>query len=135
MSLRLLIVDDNAPFLVAATRALEADGLHVVGIASTTAEAMARQRELRPDVILVDVNLGAENGAELARLLTDPAMTGPNQVILISTYPVQDLVDLVEALPGVGFLSKAQLSGSAIRQLIKKYQGRDADWPSERPET
>jgi len=122
MSLRLLIVDDNAPFLAAATRALEADGLQVVGVASTTAEALARDQELQPDVVLVDVNLGGEDGAELARLLASPAGTGPNRVIMISTYPPQDLVDLVEALPGVGFLPKSQLSGSAVRELVEQYE-------------
>jgi DNA-binding NarL/FixJ family response regulator len=125
MSPRLLIVDDNEPFLEAATRLLEADGLQVVGVAGTTAEAMARQRDLRPDIILVDINLGGENGTELARLLAGPAAAGSHRVILISTYPAQDLTDLVEALPGVGFLSKSQLSGSAIRDLIEKYEGRD----------
>jgi DNA-binding NarL/FixJ family response regulator len=121
MSLRLLIVDDNAPFLEAATRVLEADGLQVVGVASTIDEALVRAQELRPDVVLVDVNLGAEDGAELAGLLTDPAGTGPHRVILISTYPVQDLADLVETLPGVGLLSKAQLSGTAVRELVEPY--------------
>ena len=124
MSPRLLIVDDNEPFLEAATRLLEADGLQVVGVAGTTAEAMARQRDLRPDIILVDINLGGENGTELARLLAGQAASGSLRVILISTYPSQDLTDLVEALPGVGFLSKSQLSGSAIRDLIEKYEGR-----------
>ena len=123
MSLRLLIVDDNAPFLEAATRALEADGLQVVGVASTTAEALARDQELQPDVVLVDVNLGGENGAELARLLVTPATTGSNRVIMISTYPAQDLVDLVETLPGVGFLPKSQLSGSAVRELLGRHEG------------
>jgi DNA-binding NarL/FixJ family response regulator len=122
MLLRLLIVDDNAAFLEAATRVLEADGLHVAGVASTTAEAMARQQELRPDVILIDVNLGGESGVELARLLASPATTGPNRVIMISTYPAQDLVDLVETLPGVGFLPKSQLSGSAVRELVEQYE-------------
>ena len=98
MPLRLLIVDDNAPFLEAATRALDADGLHVVGVASTTAEALVRERELRPDVVLVDLYLGDESGAELARLLADRAQGGPTRVILISTYPPQDLVDLVVSL-------------------------------------
>jgi DNA-binding NarL/FixJ family response regulator len=124
MSLRLLIVDDNATFLEAATRALEADGLQVVGVASTTAEALAREQELRPDVILVDVNLGGENGAELACLLSSPATTGPSRVIMISTYPAQDVVDLVEALPGVGFLPKSRLSGSAVRELVEQYEDR-----------
>jgi DNA-binding NarL/FixJ family response regulator len=83
---------------------------------------MARQQELRPDVILIDVNLGGESGVELARLLASPATTGPNRVIMISTYPAQDLVDLVETLPGVGFLPKSQLSGSAVRELVEQYE-------------
>jgi DNA-binding NarL/FixJ family response regulator len=123
MPLRLLIVDDNEEFLEAARRVLEGDGLRVVGVASTTAEAVARREELRPDVALVDVNLGTESGLDLARLLTDPANGRPTRVIMISTYPEQDLVDLVEAMPAVGFLSKSTLSGAAVQDLIERAGG------------
>jgi DNA-binding NarL/FixJ family response regulator len=120
MTLRLLLVDDNPPFLEAARRVLEGDGLRVVGVASTTAEAVLRHRRLRPDVTLVDVNLGEENGVELARLLSRADGDEPNWVILISTYPEEDLADVIDAPPGAGFLSKSQLSGSAVRELIER---------------
>jgi CheY-like chemotaxis protein len=118
MSLSVLIVDDNVPFLEAARRALESDGLRVVGVASSTVEAVIRHRALRPDVVLIDVNLGEESGIELARVLADEVTDPPSRVILISTYPEQDLVEL---LPGVGFLSKSRLSGTAVRDLIGRH--------------
>jgi hypothetical protein len=37
---------------------------------------------------------------------------------MISTYPEQDLVDLVEASPAVGFLSKSDLSVAAVLDLV-----------------
>jgi len=123
MSLRLLLVDDNPPFLEAARRVLEGDGLRVVGVASTTADAVRRHRQLRPDVTLVDVNLGEENGVELARLLSRADGDEPNWVILISTYPEEDLMDVIDAPAGVGFLSKSRLSGAAVRELVERSEG------------
>ena len=50
MALRLLIVDDSDHFLAAAQGLLEREGLNVVALASTSAEAVRSARELRPDV-------------------------------------------------------------------------------------
>jgi DNA-binding NarL/FixJ family response regulator len=61
-----MIVDDTTEFLEAASLLLEREGLAIVGLASTTAEAVRRTEELRPDLTLVDVQLGRENGFELA---------------------------------------------------------------------
>ena len=59
---RVLIVDDNGAFLYAARRLLAREGLQVVGIASTGAEALRRVGDLHPDVVLVDVELAGESG-------------------------------------------------------------------------
>jgi len=118
MPIRLLIVDDNAHFLEAARRLLEREGMTVVGVASTTLDALRRAEELRPDVTLVDIELGQESGFDLARRLAEGAGNGPRPVILISAYPEQDLVDLVEASPALGFLPKSALSGRAIAELV-----------------
>ena len=67
--LGILIVDDNWLFLEAARDRLEREGLRVVGVAATSAEALHRAEELRPDVVLVDVMLRGESGFELARRL------------------------------------------------------------------
>jgi CheY-like chemotaxis protein len=118
MALRLLIVDDNAHFLRAARDLLEQEGIAVVAVASTSAEALARVAELRPDAALVDVDLGEESGFDLARRLAQASSGDGLRVVLVSAYAEQDLRDLIETSPAAGFLSKAGLSGQAIRRLL-----------------
>jgi CheY-like chemotaxis protein len=118
MPIRLLIVDDNTHFLEAARRLLEREGMTVVGVASTTLDALRRAEELRPDVTLVDIELGQESGFDLARRLTEGTRSQRQPVILISAYPEQDLADLIEASPALGFLPKSGLSGRAIIDLV-----------------
>jgi CheY-like chemotaxis protein len=118
--LRCLIVDDNADFLDAARELLEREGIDVVGAASDATEAVRLAAELRPDVALVDVYLGRYDGFELARHLAGgPEATRP-AVLLISTYAEKDLAELVAASPAVGFLSKGDLSGAAIRAALSR---------------
>src|SRR4029453_19253765 len=81
--LRCLIVDDSPRFLDAARGLLEGQGVTVVGQASSSAEALRRAAELRPDVTLLDIDLGGESGLELARRLQDQAGPAPAPVILI----------------------------------------------------
>jgi DNA-binding NarL/FixJ family response regulator len=118
MTLRCLIVDDSSYFLTAARALLEREGVAVVGVASTSAEAIRRAEELRPDVALLDVDLGNESGFELARRLASETSLEPSSVILISTYAEEDLVDLIAASPAAGFLSKSHLSARAIREIL-----------------
>ena len=108
-----LIVDDSRSFLEAARTLLEREGLAVVGIASTGAEALDEVAALQPDVVLVDVFLGPESGFELARRLD-----GAAAVILISTHDEAAFEDQVAASPAAGFLSKASLSASAILGIV-----------------
>jgi DNA-binding NarL/FixJ family response regulator len=114
-TLRILIVDDSRHFLEAARGALEQDGISVVGVASTSADALELARQLRPDGILVDIDLGDESGLDLARML---ASVDAGPVVLISAYPESEVIDLIAASPAVGFVSKAQLSAGVIATLI-----------------
>ena len=116
--LRCLIVDDSPRFLDAARGLLERQGITIVGVASTSAEALQQVEELRPDVTLVDIDLGGESGFELARRLQRDAGVASSPLILISTHAEQDYADLIAASPAVGFLSKSALSASAIRALL-----------------
>ena len=120
--MRYLIVDDYSPFLDAASGLLEKQGAGVVGVARSGAEALRRAEELRPEVILVDINLGAESGFEVAEQLHRDGLSAP--VILISTHAEQDFADLIAASPAVGFLCKSALSPGAVRDLLG---GRDDD--------
>jgi CheY-like chemotaxis protein len=118
MTLRLLIVDDNAHFLEAATGLLEREGIRVVGVASTTLDALRSAEDLRPDVTLVDVDLGEESGFDLTLRLTEARPEDRPLVILISAYTEQDLGDLIATSPAVGFLPKSFLSAKAIVELL-----------------
>jgi CheY-like chemotaxis protein len=118
LGLRILIVDDNRHFLAAARDVLEQDGLTVVGTALTSAEALTVAAEVRPDAILVDVDLGEESGFDLAQRL---AAANGSPVVLISVYAEAELSDLIAASSAVGFLSKAELSGRNVSDLL----GRD----------
>jgi DNA-binding NarL/FixJ family response regulator len=119
VALRCLIVDDNSGFLQAARALLEQEGMEVVGVASTGAEAVRRAAELHPDVTLVDIDLGADSGFEVARRLFDDPSVDPGQLILISAHDEDDFVDLIEASPAVGFLVKPTLSATAIESLLR----------------
>ena len=120
VALRCLVVDDNPGFLQAAQVLLEQEGLQVVGTASNGAEAVRQVAELRPDVTLVDVDLGEESGFDVVpRLVADPPHT-PGGLILISAHAEEDLADLIEASPAAGFLGKPSLSAQAIGTLLQR---------------
>jgi DNA-binding NarL/FixJ family response regulator len=97
---------------------LEAQGIEVVGGARSASEAVAQIAELRPEVALIDIDLGGESGLALARRIHDDAVGGIPKVILISTHDEGDFADLIEATPAVGFLSKTELSAESIRRTL-----------------
>jgi two-component system nitrate/nitrite response regulator NarL len=115
--LRALIVDDSLPFKLAAEALLEREGIAVVGLASTGAEALRKVEELRPDVALVDLDLGAESGVNVARQLRQALAEIP--VILISTHAGSDFAELIASSPAIGFVSKSDLSARAIHRLLE----------------
>ncbi|HZR95914.1 MAG TPA: response regulator transcription factor [Gaiellaceae bacterium] len=117
MAIRCLIVDDNATFLGEAEALLRREGIAVVGVASSSDEALERAQELHPDVALVDISLGSESGFDLARRLVG-LNSGRMDVILISTHSGSDYAELIEAAPVAGFVPKSELSAGAIRRLL-----------------
>lgn len=114
-----LIVDDSPPFLEAARQLLADDGVTVVGVAATSDQAVDETLALQPDVALVDVDLGPESGFDVARRLAGLPHGGP-RVILISAETGSELAELVDASGALGFVSKTDLSGDAIRTLLAR---------------
>jgi DNA-binding NarL/FixJ family response regulator len=117
--LRTLLVDDNAHFLRAARDHLERDGITIVGIATTSAEALRQAGNLTPDVALIDIMLGTEFGFDLAHALKR-AVLEPPRMIMMSCYPATDFAEMIGAGPAIGFVPKLSLSGSAIRALVNR---------------
>jgi DNA-binding NarL/FixJ family response regulator len=109
-------VDDSPEFLGSATRILESQGAKVVGSASTGEEALQLVESLRPDVVLVDVELGDEDGVVLVEPLRERAPKA--KVILISIYEQEEIAELIAAARPTAFLPKSSLSASAIESLL-----------------
>ena len=121
MPQRCLLVDDSEAFLETASLLLEREGLTVIGVASSIAEALRQVRALRPDLILVDIGLGDESGFDLARLLTQDGQGGQGggaEVILISTVAEADYRELIDESPAAGFLAKSELSVRGISRIL-----------------
>jgi DNA-binding NarL/FixJ family response regulator len=115
---RCLIVDDNEPFLKEARELLEREGVDVIGVATTAAEALAKIVQLQPDLTLVDIDLGSESGFALMRAMADQPNRSTTSVILISVHDESDFADLIQASSAAGFVSKTELSAQAIQDVL-----------------
>jgi len=112
-----LIVDDSPEFLDAARQLLADDRVNVVGFAATSDQAVDKTLALAPDVALVDIDLGTESGFDVAQRLAGLPDGGP-PIVLISAESGSELAELVDASGALGFVSKTDLSGDAIRKLL-----------------
>jgi two-component system, NarL family, nitrate/nitrite response regulator NarL len=117
MLMRCLLVDDNAAVLSSARTLLSQQGVAIVGTASNSAEVLPMAAALQPDVVLVDIALGDENGFDLARRLAEISR-GTIAVIMISTAAESDYADLVAESPAAGFLAKAELSAEGVCRVL-----------------
>ena len=114
--MRLLIVDDHAPFRTFARLLMAADGFDVVGVAVDGADAIRATRDLRPDVVLLDVQLPDVDGFGVAAtLVREPWVPA---VVLVSSRAGADYGRQVAASGARGFIAKAELSGDAVRRVL-----------------
>jgi DNA-binding NarL/FixJ family response regulator len=115
---RVVIVDDHAPFRSIARQVLTADGFLVVGDAADGAEAIRACGELHPDLVLLDVQLPDIDGFTVAAVLT----TGidPPAVVLVSSRSRTDYGARIGDCGARGYITKAELSGDAVRRLLPR---------------
>jgi DNA-binding NarL/FixJ family response regulator len=115
---RVLIVDDHAGFRAMARRLLQAAGYDVVGEAADGASAMQSVRQLRPDLVLLDIQLPDVDGCDVARWLA--AEDSPPAVVLISSRDAGDYGARLQNCGARGFVAKADLSGATIDALLSE---------------
>jgi DNA-binding NarL/FixJ family response regulator len=116
MAARVLIVDDHPAFRAAARRLLELEGYEVVGEAEDGLSAIAAARTLRPDFILLDVQLPDLDGFEVAEQLSGDV--DPPAVVLTSSRDRSDYGPCLATSPACGFLPKAELSAAGIADIL-----------------
>jgi DNA-binding NarL/FixJ family response regulator len=111
-----LIVDDHPSALACARELLEADGFLVVGEASDGAEAIQAVHRLRPDVVVLDVQLPDMTGFEVTQRLMGNG--GSPAVVLVSSREAADYGPLIAESGARGFIAKDELSGATVRALL-----------------
>ncbi len=115
-TVRVLVVDDQAPFRMAARAVVRRlAGFEAVGEAATGEEAVDRAAELRPDLVLMDINMPGINGIEATRRLL--AAVPLAVVFLCSTYPLDDLPADAAECGASAYLNKEELSADSLRRL------------------
>jgi DNA-binding NarL/FixJ family response regulator len=118
MSMTALVVDDHAGFRTSARFLLEMEGFDVVGEAADGAGAVEAVERLRPELVLLDVQLPDGQGFDVAREIRRRGLNP--QVILVSSREETDYGDKVHESGAVGFVPKAELSGDRLRALLEK---------------
>lgn len=117
IDVRVVIVDDQAPFRDAARAVVETmAGFAVVGSAATGEEGLALTRSLRPDVVLLDVNLPGMSGVEVSRVLAQEIV--PAAVVLVSTYDVMELAEDVTDCGAAGYLRKSDFGADRLLEVL-----------------
>jgi DNA-binding NarL/FixJ family response regulator len=116
MAPRVLIVDDHAEFRALARAMLERGGFEVVGEAVDGAETLMAVAQMRPEVVLLDVQLPDVNGFDVARALCE-GEDAPI-VVMVSTRDAADFGGRLERSGARGFIAKSRLSGPALAELV-----------------
>lgn len=117
MSVRVLIVDDQEPFRAVARSVVElTEGFEVAGEVETGEASLVAARALRPDLVLMDVNLPGISGLEATRaILADADSQKPVVVLVLSTYEASEYEPQATEAGAAAFIPKAELSPERLQ--------------------
>jgi DNA-binding NarL/FixJ family response regulator len=119
VTVRVLIVDDQEPFLMAARMVVEAtDGFEVVGESKTGEESVAMAADLQPDLVLMDVNLPGINGLDATRQILEGSDTVV--VLLLSTYEEEEYAPRAAECGAAAYIPKAAFGPDRLESAWAK---------------
>jgi two-component system invasion response regulator UvrY len=113
---RVMIVDDQAPFRAAARAVItRVEGFDLVAEATSGEQAVELARRIRPHLVLMDIKMGAMDGIEATRLITDELPD--TMVVLVSTYEIDDMPPSARHCGAAAYLNKDELSPRTVKSL------------------
>ena len=116
MSVRVLIVDDQAPFRAAAAAVIDlTEPFVLAGAVASGEESLACLQDLAPDLVLMDINLPGMDGIEAAALIA--ARPHSPIVVLVSTYSRQEYADRIEQCGARAYLDKSEFGPERLLEI------------------
>ncbi len=112
----MLLVDDHPGFVASARALLTHEGMNVVAVATTAADAIRLSDAVRPEVVLLDIHLPDGSGIDVAHAIARGP--GAPQTILISSDADAAMHPGVQTAPVRGFVPKRDLTCAAIEALL-----------------
>ena len=120
MTVRVIIVDDQAPFRMAARLVVEStEGFDVVGEAESGEASIELAKEVDPDLVLMDVNLPGINGLEATRSILGEA-DHRVVILLLSTYEESEFGSQIAESGAAGFISKSAFEPDGLREAWER---------------
>ena len=113
---RVLIVDDHEAFRRLVSHLLQEIGREVVGEAASGEEALSESRRLKPDLVLLDIQLPDLDGLAVATTLTSEPQ--PPAVLLVSSRDATDYGPRLSGCGALGFITKADLSAETLTAFL-----------------
>lgn len=120
--IRIMIVDDVPEGREGLARLLSFEpDMDVIGYASTGAEAIQQAQDLRPDVILMDINMPDMDGIQATELITKQV---PVSVVMISVQSDRDYMRRAMQVGAIDFLSKPPAADELYATVRNAYERR-----------
>jgi len=117
--IKLLIADDHAILRHGLRRILEAESdMAVIGEASTGAEAVKKAKQLKPDVVIMDISMPEQDGIESMRQIVKSSTA---RVLILSVHLEQHVISEAVSAGASGYLAKDSLDHelvSAVRTIV-----------------
>ena len=128
--MKVVIVDNSVEIQERlAVRLREIPGVEIAGQAATVAEALSAVRQLKPDVMILDLRLPDGNGLEVLRVMQREQI--PTRVIVLTSFPYPQYEQRARAAGAYAFLNKAKDFGRVadlVRSLLPG-SGQTAEKP------
>jgi DNA-binding NarL/FixJ family response regulator len=126
MTVSVLIADDQAMIRSGLRMILDDQpGITVIGEAADGAEAVAKARQLRPDVCLVDIRMPKLDGIEVTRALAGPGIPDPLRVVIVTTFDLDEYIYGALRAGAVGFILKGA-SPALLAEAVRAASTGDA---------
>jgi two-component system, response regulator PdtaR len=121
-SLRIVIADDEAVIRMGLQAMLSSLGYQVVGTAANGLDALAKVKDLKPDLVLLDIKMSGMDGLAVAEVL---AVEMPLPIIMLTAYTEKTLIERAVNAAVMGYLVKPideSKLGPAIAVALDHYK-------------